>query len=364
MTTILVGQAAQFTVTVRENGAPVALDPAGTVTYQLFTADGATAIGSSHNASAADAGADWPNGVVAIALSASDTGGLAIGAAMLVVLMPGRIKRFKLDVESAAAPTHSSLFVKDFVVEELRGDQLLMAAASVFPSVQVSDDYLWGKVLAAESDIAHTLRVSLVPTRFFPLPPSDADVAALNGMPWAEDPGYDYEAGMFMPDKWGFIRLRNRPLISVERMALDFPTVGASGFADIPMEWLRIDKKQGDVRLVPSSPVLFSASGTFAMLALTGYQMVPQMVKITYTAGLEDARRDYPELLDAIKKKAVLKAIEDAFLPQSGSISADGLSQSMSVDMDKYRDTIESILFGPKGSNGGLMTALHGIRVG
>jgi len=50
--------------------------------------------------------------------------------------------------------------------------------------------------------------------------------------------------------------------------------------------------------------------------------------------------------------------------PNSASISADGLSQSLSVDMEKYRGAIEATLFGPKGSNGGLMTAIHGIRLG
>jgi hypothetical protein len=59
----------------------------------------------------------------------------------------------------------------------------------------------------------------------------------------------------------------------------------------------------------------------------------------------------------------VLKVIEDGFLPSSGSISADGLSQSLSMDMEKYRDMISTTLFGPKGSNGGLLTAIHGIKL-
>ena len=70
----------------------------------------------------------------------------------------------------------------------------------------------------------------------------------------------------------------------------------------------------------------------------------------------------YPELLDCIKKKAVLKILGDAFLPQSGSISADGLSESLSVDMDKYHDVVDAILNGRDG-NGGLMAQLHGVRV-
>ena len=58
----------------------------------------------------------------------------------------------------------------------------------------------------------------------------------------------------------------------------------------------------------------------------------------------------------------MLKIVADAFLPQSGSISADGLSQSLSVDMSKYSEFIDEALNGPHGSNGGLMTKIHGIR--
>ena len=69
-----------------------------------------------------------------------------------------------------------------------------------------------------------------------------------------------------------------------------------------------------------------------------------------------------PEILDVIKKKAVLNVLADSYIPQSGSISADGLSQSMSMDISKYSDAIDDIINGPKGTNGGLMTRIHGIR--
>ena len=88
----------------------------------------------------------------------------------------------------------------------------------------------------------------------------------------------------------------------------------------------------------------------------------PDMVQLSYTAGLANAAQDYPELIDVVKKKAVLSVLADSFVPQSGSISADGLSQSMSMDLGKYSEAIDEIIHGPKGSNGGLMTKIHGIR--
>jgi len=98
------------------------------------------------------------------------------------------------------------------------------------------------------------------------------------------------------------------------------------------------------------------------MMNLAGGRTIPSMVHLEYDAGLTDVENNWPELLDCIKKMAVLKVVADAYLPQSGSISADGLSESISVDMTKYHDTVEHIINGADGSNGGLMARIHGIR--
>jgi len=364
MTTIIAGQPAQFTVTMQANGAPISIATSSAVTAQLFSLDGATALSPVKSPASTDPGADWANGVVAVSFIGSDTQNLMPPGAMLVVTAPGAllsVKRFSIDVETAGVPTKSSLFIKDFVVDELRADRLMLASANFFAGVTLTDDFLWEKVRAAESEIAHTLRVPLVPTKFFPLPPTTDQIAALGSMPWAEDPAYDYTPDMFYGEKWGFIVTRQKPLISIDLMRFAYPSQN-DGFVDIPPEWIRIDKKYGHVRLVPSSPAVFTTMNAFIMTALAGMREVPFMIQLTYTAGLENAARDFPELLDIIKKAAVLKAIEDGFLPQSGSISADGLSQSMSLDMSKYHDTIDRTLNGPPGSNGGLMAKIHGIR--
>lgn len=363
MTTIIKGQAANIALTVQVDGAPIAINAGSTVSAQLFTLDGATALSGVEPCNANAAGADWTKGIVVAAFQASDTGVLDLGDVMLVLTGSSgfSVKRFKVTVESATAPTKSFLFTRDFVIEDIRSDALMQSAQDLMGGAILSDDYIWGKVVAAESAIAHRLRVPLVPTQFFPGTPTSDQIAALNGMPWGEDPGYDYKQDMFFPDGWGMLKLNNKPLINVQSVQFDFPTMGDT-FFNMPVEWIREYKKYAHVQFVPSTPALFSTAGSFVMRALTGYSVVPLMVKITYVAGLENAARDYPELLDAIKKLAVLKAIEDRFPAQSGSISADGLSQSMSVDLDKYHDVIDTIIDGPKGANGGLMTAIHGIR--
>jgi hypothetical protein len=268
----------------------------------------------------------------------------------------------KEDAESVSA-FGSALFPNRFTaIKKLRTDRLLLAASGAMPSVELSDDYLWDKILAAEAEISHELRVPLQPTTFFPDTPTDDEIAALGGQPWGIDPGYDYSPEAFgYNDKWGMIKTRNKPLQSVSRVRFAYPG-GELSHYDLPLDWLRMDKKYGQIQFVPSSTAFVAPLNAFVMQAIGNGRTIPLAIQVTYVAGLSDAAKTYPDLIDALLKKTMIKVIEDVFLPQSGSISADGLSQSMSVDMEKYHDTVDRILNGGKGSNGGLMTAIHGVR--
>lgn len=359
MTTIVSSEDSQFTVIVQANGQPVPLT--GTVTARVFTMDGQNELITSRDLDENAASADWPNGVAFVEFTGTETGVLVPGEAMLVLQGSFGIKRFRLVVETLFQPTRTSLFIKDIIVDELRRDRLMAAASGVLQDVRVSDDYLWDKVRAAESELAHTLRVPLVPTRFFPNQPTQEELDALNGMAWEVEVGTDYDPTMFERDKWGFIVTRQRPIISIERMRFVYPTQNM-GYFDIPTEWLTFDAKYGHIRIVPSSSAVLTSMSGFILTNLAQGRVIPSMVQYIYTAGLTNVADTYPELLDCIKKMAVLKIVADAFFPQSGSISADGLSESISVDMTKYHDSVDEIINGPKGSNGGLMTKIHGIR--
>ena len=359
MTMIVAGQPAKITVTVKVDGSPIPIS--GAVNRMVYSLDGRTEMIGPVALDSEAAGADWANGVVVVEFDAADTTGLTAGDAMLILQGEFGIKRFRLDVETLVEPVRTSLFIRDLVVDELRRDRLVAAASGAFPDVPLSDDYLWDKLRAAESEIAHTLRVPLVPTRFFPQQPTQEQLDELDGMAWELESSPDYYPDMFAGDRWGFILLRNKPVISIERMRFVYPTE-ANGHYDIPLDWLSIDKKYGHVRIVPTSNAILTGLAGLTMLGMQAGRTIPSMIRITYTAGLTDVANTYPELIDCIKKLAVVKLVSDLFLPQSGSISADGLSESMSVDMAKYHETIDHILNGPDGSNGGLMAQIHGVR--
>ena len=359
MPTIIAGGPAEFTVTAQAGGKPPAVS--GAISASVISMAGKALLAGPITLDPDAGQADWPSGVVAVSLTNAETTPLLPGDAMLVLQGAFGIKRFRLVIETLFAPTRTSLFIKDIVVEEMRNDRLMAASAGVLKDVVVSDGYLWGKVRAAESEIAHMLRVPLVPTRFFPQAPTQQQLDELDGMAWEIESAQDYLKDMFAGDKWGYVVTRQRPIISIEGMRFVYPTE-AQGYYDIPPQWISVDAKYGHIRLVPTSSAVITGLMGVTMMGMVAGRTIPSMVRLTYTAGLTDVETNYPGLLDAIKKEAVLKIVADAFLPSSGSISGDGLSESMSVDMDKYHDAIDHILNGGKGSNGGLMTKTHGIR--
>lgn len=359
MTTIIAGSDARLVLPVLSDGAPVSIVSA---TARVYSMDGKSELISSQDLSSTAAGADWAAGVVVVLLTATQTNALLPGDVMLVLQGDFGIKRFKVVVETLFAPTRTSLFIKDIVVNELRRDRLVAAAAGVLQDVNVSDDYLWKKIRAAESEISHQLRVPLVPTRFFPIQPTAEELAELGDMAWEIEVGTDYDPQNFFRDKWGFIVTRQKPIISIQRMRFVYPTQD-SGYYDIPLTWLTFDAKYGHIRIVPNSAAVLTSMSGFVLTNLASGRVIPSMVQFIYTAGLTDVANTYSELVDCIKKKAVCKIVADAFLPQSGSISADGLSESLSVDMSKYHDAIDLIINGAEGSNGGLMSKIHGIRM-
>lgn len=279
----------------------------------------------------------------------TSSSGLSDSKTLLIYIKPG-----------TSAPG-SALFPNPAVaIAKLRRDRISLAAASVLPKAQLTDDFLWDKLLAAEAEMQHMLRVPLRPTRFFPGPPTPEQLAEVGDLPWELESAPDYEAEMFAGDRWGYLVTRHKPLVEVHGMRFVYPTE-ANGYFDIPLQWLSLDRKYGHIRIVPTSNAVLTSMAGLVMMNLAGGRTIPSMVHVDYTAGLTDPQRNWPELVDATMKTAVVKIIEDAFLPQSGSISGDGFSESVSVDAAKYREAVDVIVNGRDG-NGGLMAKLHGIR--
>lgn len=271
---------------------------------------------------------------------------------------------FIKDDVSATSPLSTAIFPSKFTaIAKMRRDRLMLLANSILPDLAISDDYLWEKLVAAESTVAHRLRVPLQPTHFFPSQPTQEQLDAIGSMPWEIDVPYDYSPDAYMGDKWGMILMRNKPVQSITSMKFQYPSPNTV-IVDVPHDWIRYDGRFGQVQLVPTGTNYPTMLGGLFMSHLSGGKQLPFTVAIEYVAGIANVNREYPELVDAVMKLAAVKIVEDAFMPQSGSISADGLSQSLSVDAGKYHEAVDNIIDGPSNSNGGLMTKIHGIRLG
>lgn len=215
--------------------------------------------------------------------------------------------------------------------------------------------FLWRQYRAAEADAARQLRVFFEPTQVFAGDPTADELAALGDAPHHVEAAYDYEPDMFRGDKWGLIATRQRPIINVQSVRMAFPAIASAPF-DIAQDWLRVDRKYGQIRIVPTGASMATPIAMHLMQIVGGGRSVPQMVTVRYTAGLTDAVNDFPDLIDVIKKMTLLRIIDGMFFPQSGSISADGLSQSTSVDIQKLHDGIDDKL-------DALRDAIHGPRM-
>lgn len=221
----------------------------------------------------------------------------------------------------------------------LQRDRLVLMARQYFPGVALDPDFLLLQLQAAEDDLETQLRIFFEPVEILAMSTPDTERATLlqAGTRTADDPGYPSDPLLFRGDRWGIVRLRFKPIISIVSFSFNYPDP-YSVLYDVPQDWLRIDKKYGEVQLVPTSNFISFPVTTLLLTAATGGTEIPYFLQVRYQAGLTDARKNHPALIDLIFKMASVRVIENLYLPSSGSISADGLSQSISMDASKYAD--------------------------
>jgi hypothetical protein len=246
---------------------------------------------------------------------------------------------------------------------------LSLGAAQYFNASALTDDMLWDKLMAAESEGERLLRVFFNPTQVIPDNAPAAEIAALEAAStrYVTTSNYDYDPDLFLNDAWGFIQLSHKPIQSIASVIIAFPTPFLQNY-QVPADWLRLDRKYGHLQFVPTSTAQVTPVGAYA-IAMWGGSIYPQAIQIRYLCGLTNADGQvvtsfaphWNDLVDVIKRMAILRILKSVFLPSSSSISADGLSQSNSFKLSDWQDSIDETLFGPKGSNGGLYASIHGV---
>lgn len=123
-----------------------------------------------------------------------------------------------------------------------------------------SDAQIMNQVLSSAAEIERALKLTIFKKKIRFAPTADLV------------PGIDFDeeedAYSYRPEKWvrtGYITLRRRPILSLERLDL-FSAVGTKLFDLLP--WARLEKHKGIIRLYPKA----SSQGSFnqAALSITG----------------------------------------------------------------------------------------------
>ena len=258
--------------------------------------------------------------------------------------------------DDVAQAQDSALFDRFAAVAEFRRDTL--AALGGYQVESLSGDAIWQSLCAAEAEASRALRVFFRPTTVIPedAPQSEIDALIAAGTPFVQESPYDYDPHGWTMDAWGYIIAKNSPIIRVDSARFTYPNPG-SDVLNVPLEWLRLDKQHGHIRFVPTGAMMaLGPMSTYMMSAIGSGRIIPNMFHLRYVAGLENAARDYPDLIKVVKRMAALAILKNAFLPQSGSISADGLSQSSSVDTSKWQESIDHDM-------DALRDSIHGVRM-
>lgn len=257
------------------------------------------------------------------------------------------IRLFITDDTATASPNDGSeLFPnRRNAIDGIRSEYLALAKRHHLVGFEPDDDMLWAQIVSAEAYAKSVIRCPFAPTKMLPFEslPGEVDALEQAGVRYEQEPALDYGPEVWNGESWGLLRLNTRPIISVESIKFNYPAPTQSFFT-VPNDWIRLDKKAGIIQLVPASAAFAAPLNAFIMAAMGGGRRIPMMVQVRYTAGLQNIESKWPHLLSAVKRQCVLNLVKIAMTPQSGSISADGLSQSMSFDADKTQESIDAAL--------------------
>lgn len=332
-------------------GAIVDKDPSQAATYTIdLTAEIAPGDSISAAAWSADndltVAASWnDNTTASLRLSAGSPGYGTVRLLATTVNGDTLVSSFQVHVTNPSA--FGSGIVSCFpslvaAVASIRRDRLMTAAGTYFPDEVLTDDYLLEKLVATEADIQRQLRVFLTPREVMPMntDPSVISASQQAGNTVLLEPGYDYDPAIFQGNRWGLIELRQKPISAVRSITFSYPAPTDTLFT-IPSEWIRYEPRYGRINLVPVQTAISLPLNAFILSALGGGRTVPLMLQVAYRCGMENAAVDFPDVLDVVKKATVLSIIDDRYVPASGSVSQDGLSQSVSMDSSKYQEAID-----------------------
>jgi hypothetical protein len=208
-----------------------------------------------------------------------------------------------------------ALLLQVITVEQLKQRYLFGVDITDDRGNALPDEVFSHYILQAVQWLEHQLDIPILPTQFLN---ERADY-------YRQDYG-----------QYNIIQLENYPVLSVEEFRVEYPS--GQTVVNFPLEWIRLDKTHGILRIVPTagtlSEVIIGQGGTFLPAVYSGLDHLPDLFAISYTAGFENGKIP-ANLLDLIGMFASLGPLNifGDLIAGAGiastSISIDGLSQSI-----------------------------------
>lgn len=181
-------------------------------------------------------------------------------------------------------------------------------------------------ILAAVKWFEHQLDIKLLPTTI-------------------EREAHDYYRADYA--EFNIIQLDDYPVISVEEFRVEYPS--GQTVVNYPLEWIRLDKDHGILRIVPTagtlSNIMIGQGGSFLPSIYNGMSHLPDLFHVNYTAGFERIPENILDLIGMFASIGPFNIFGDLITGAgigSVSLGMDGLSQSVT--------TTQSAMYGGYGS--------------
>lgn len=201
----------------------------------------------------------------------------------------------------------------------------------------MDDEDIIGYLESAVAEVERKLGIFLKPTV---ISCNGSSRGLVEGVDFdVEEAPYDYDAKAWW--NYGFLQLRERPLVSVEEFKLVLPNNQViMDFMERP-DWVKLNRKNGQLQIVPyaGDPSLFNMAGG----TLAGYPFIsgaiagniPQMLYVSYTAGYAVGKlpKDVRAIVAKVAAIDLLGVAGDAVMVGISSMSTgiDGLNESVSL---------------------------------
>jgi len=209
--------------------------------------------------------------------------------------------------------------------------------ASDVSGSEVEDSQLEADIEASMEAFEHDFNID-IRKRVYLTEPGSSLIRAIKwikGVDYTdEESPYDFDINMW--ENYGFIQLRHKPIISVEKARAY--SAWDQQILDI-LEWIRLYKKPGQIAIYPKGQTLFGTgyvgTGLIAAWPHLFSRSYPQGFKFDYTTGYEKSDFIPKDLRDAIGMFAAIKIlgwVGDGLMAgfSSSSVSLDNLSESFS----------------------------------